>query len=56
MEDPDSDEDAWCASRDMVVACLSLLLVLRLSMGTAGSAEDGHAGVSAHDWPFLAVS
>eukprot|EP01050_Picozoa_sp_SAG11_P009237 SAG11_NODE_855_length_6868_cov_3.086128_2_plen_219_part_00 len=33
---------SWCSSHDMVVACLSLLLVLRLAMG--GSGTEGHAG------------
>lgn len=35
--------DVWCSSHDMVVSCLSLLLVLRLGLGP-GSAE-GAAGV-----------
>ncbi len=35
--------NAWCSSHDMVVSCLSLLLVLRLGLGH-GSAE-GAAGV-----------
>jgi len=41
----------WCSSRDMVVSCLSLLLVLRLSLGH-GSAE-GNAGVAVGDARLL---
>ena len=52
MEDPDSDEGAWCGSRDLVVACVSLLLVLRLSMGP--NSADGHAGVAAAESRLLA--
>lgn len=36
------DSAVWCSSHDMVIACLSLLLVLRI--GTGPNAAEGHAG------------
>ena len=66
MEDPDDDAEmiedggggsrnrrgnVWCSSHDMIVSCLSLLLVLRLSLGH-GSAE-GAAGVAVGDARLL---
>jgi hypothetical protein len=43
--------NVWCSSHDMIVSCLSLLLVLRLGLGH-GSAE-GAAGVGVGDARLL---
>ena len=57
MQDPGPETRAmrlgvWCASDDMVVSCLSLLLVLRLCMGQGGA--DGNAGVAVAESRLLA--